>query len=761
MPVKGKFLRPIFAKIILSHVSVVLAVSVLIALLNNSYFTQIMQKQIFSAEREILTRISGSVRMQALQYAETLWAENITNNYSMTEFFAENKNRSIMNIVNLQKELADIKGKNPELIDKVDIYSKSRNIYVSSADVVKFMKDGDLSPIKELEENVSSGEIKNEWILTDSDGEKNITLYRTFPYVQSGGTKFRGFFAIHLKEKAVADIVRGEIIEPNKNIYLVNKDGTVYSDISGGKLSGSKYANAEVIKKAEKNNEAYSYMTVGKRMVFAQKTSDNGLWLVEEVNASVLFGKLQRMHIYVVAICILFIIVGSVISLFMCIKIYEPLNNIINNIKHMISDESLSGRDEYKIIDSTLNILNTKINTLESTLSANEGVIRNNYISSILTDGNAYIKRESGKIGAKLGRPYFTAIDVSITAGQMKGLDIKNQEYFLYDLIEHIENTGNDNTSCTAAVVGVSRAGILINSDSAADGYIKSVAESIRRFSAEKHNIDAVISIGSTETGINNVYISYRNAKICCQKYGFLYPNRRIFFFEDYKERNFKEIEFDRELIKTLSASLKSGDADGIRSALAALTEEILKLECSYVDYEKRINEIIGVIYKYMIEQSGADGEIYVKNPYAEMRKLTNIAEAEKYLGNTAVNFIADRKERNKISNSEIIIAALKYIEDNLGNELSLTILGEKLFITPQYLSKIFKEETGVNFNAYITELRLQKAKSLLTETNWSINKIAENAGFGSANYLIKKFRERFGDTPVNYKKKYFVTKLK
>ena len=114
MPVKGKFLRPIFAKIILSHVSVVLAVSVLIALLNNSYFTQIMQKQIFSAEREILTRISGSVRMQALQYAETLWAENITNNYSMTEFFAENKNMSIMNIVNLQKELADIKGKNPE-----------------------------------------------------------------------------------------------------------------------------------------------------------------------------------------------------------------------------------------------------------------------------------------------------------------------------------------------------------------------------------------------------------------------------------------------------------------------------------------------------------------------------------------------------------------------------------------------------------------------------------------------------------------------
>lgn len=92
------------------------------------------------------------------------------------------------------------------------------------------------------------------------------------------------------------------------------------------------------------------------------------------------------------------------------------------------------------------------------------------------------------------------------------------------------------------------------------------------------------------------------------------------------------------------------------------------------------------------------------------------------------------------------------YISKNLAEDLSLNSVAEKIFISPQYLSKVFKDETGMNFVDYVTQTRMEKAKELLTSTTENIETIAEKVGYNTPHYFIKKFKERYGVTPRNYR---------
>jgi len=65
------------------------------------------------------------------------------------------------------------------------------------------------------------------------------------------------------------------------------------------------------------------------------------------------------------------------------------------------------------------------------------------------------------------------------------------------------------------------------------------------------------------------------------------------------------------------------------------------------------------------------------------------------------------------------------------------------VFLSPGYLSAVFKEETGVTLNRFIREVRMEKAKELLETTNMKISGIAKEVGFSNNSYFCRSFREQ------------------
>ena len=111
-------------------------------------------------------------------------------------------------------------------------------------------------------------------------------------------------------------------------------------------------------------------------------------------------------------------------------------------------------------------------------------------------------------------------------------------------------------------------------------------------------------------------------------------------------------------------------------------------------------------------------------------------------------NVIAKKEEKS----NDVIKTARKYIDDNFAKDISLDDVSRRVNISPYYFSKIFKDELGLNFIEYLTSVRIEKAKELLTESDMSMKEICGACGYTDPNYFSRSFKKNVGVTPTEYK---------
>lgn len=97
-----------------------------------------------------------------------------------------------------------------------------------------------------------------------------------------------------------------------------------------------------------------------------------------------------------------------------------------------------------------------------------------------------------------------------------------------------------------------------------------------------------------------------------------------------------------------------------------------------------------------------------------------------------------------------------RYLQERLAEEMSLSVLAEEFHLNPQYISQLFKNEIGVNFLSYLTNIRMEKAKKLLLSTSLSIAEVAEQSGYGDYRVFTKVFKKNEGITPSQYRRDFF-----
>ena len=102
------------------------------------------------------------------------------------------------------------------------------------------------------------------------------------------------------------------------------------------------------------------------------------------------------------------------------------------------------------------------------------------------------------------------------------------------------------------------------------------------------------------------------------------------------------------------------------------------------------------------------------------------------------------------------IHSILRYLQEHLAEEISLTVLAEEFHLSAQYVSQLFKNEIGVNFLAYLTNIRMEKAKKLLLSSSLSIAEISEQSGYGDYRVFTKVFKKSEGITPSQYRRDFY-----
>lgn len=100
----------------------------------------------------------------------------------------------------------------------------------------------------------------------------------------------------------------------------------------------------------------------------------------------------------------------------------------------------------------------------------------------------------------------------------------------------------------------------------------------------------------------------------------------------------------------------------------------------------------------------------------------------------------------------EIIRKVKDIIHEDISQDLTVSKLAAKLFISPNYLSRLFKKLTGEGCNEYIVRKRIEKAKSLLETTSLKTGEIAIMVGYHDMNYFSLAFKKHIGQAPTKYR---------
>ncbi len=93
------------------------------------------------------------------------------------------------------------------------------------------------------------------------------------------------------------------------------------------------------------------------------------------------------------------------------------------------------------------------------------------------------------------------------------------------------------------------------------------------------------------------------------------------------------------------------------------------------------------------------------------------------------------------------------YVMDHLEEELEVKSLATRFDWTPNYLSALFKQFSGLNLNTYITLRRLEKSQRLLETTGMGLKEISMECGFKTPQYFCRAFKKYLNTTPSKYRK--------
>ncbi len=142
------------------------------------------------------------------------------------------------------------------------------------------------------------------------------------------------------------------------------------------------------------------------------------------------------------------------------------------------------------------------------------------------------------------------------------------------------------------------------------------------------------------------------------------------------------------------------------------------------------------------------------EQPYEVSLSFSAYEEIKIYLVQVCLNLQKElRKKGYTFSKHSISEKAMKYIEENYKEKVTLREVADALLVSTSYLSRTFKKSTGLSLVTYVNQMKMHHAREMILQGRLSLQEIAFEIGIQNYNYFYILFKEQFGISPSDYKK--------
>ncbi|ABP66303.1 response regulator receiver protein [Caldicellulosiruptor saccharolyticus DSM 8903] len=281
----------------------------------------------------------------------------------------------------------------------------------------------------------------------------------------------------------------------------------------------------------------------------------------------------------------------------------------------------------------------------------------------------------------------------------------------------------------------------------------------LKKAAIECFNIDLTLVVSTWGYGIVELPNKFKEC-IDAINYKFYFDNEDIIY---YKDLSHLFVYVDDKKLKYLKneiiSNVRYGNISNIDILLSEL-EETLKKSKADKQY------IFNLYYLMLIEINMIKAQVLSSSSQyeqedklqdieflSEILKCKSISELNGVLKMSIQKTIEEVQKHNQSKMGSLIKKVIEYIKANYSyNEISLSEISEKFFVSPSYLSRLFKKETGKNLSDFINEYRIEKAKELLATTDLKTYEVADKVGIPDPHYFSRIFKRYTGYSPSEYK---------
>lgn len=177
-----------------------------------------------------------------------------------------------------------------------------------------------------------------------------------------------------------------------------------------------------------------------------------------------------------------------------------------------------------------------------------------------------------------------------------------------------------------------------------------------------------------------------------------------------------------------------------------------IKANSSFQVYKKEVYKVLCVLTMIAFDED-AGLRVAVKRlpSYKEFDKMENYEAVEAYINETFFVMVNQFKNFPEDESSQVISRLLQYINENYDQEIGLAELANMAHMNMTYLSVLFKQKVGMSYIKYITNLRIEKAKLLLSQ-NYKVIDICGIVGYNNYRHFCELFKRATGKTPSEYR---------
>ena len=195
---------------------------------------------------------------------------------------------------------------------------------------------------------------------------------------------------------------------------------------------------------------------------------------------------------------------------------------------------------------------------------------------------------------------------------------------------------------------------------------------------------------------------------------------------------------------------LKKRDQAGYDEYISLLID---RLPSSPEAYSHFRNELVNIFVTYFRDNGNSTNQIFMNPAIAALDEKATSGKGALTAYARGLYDLQQSVMQEMIDSEDIIVRAKRYIDENYHENIDRNDVAAVAFVTPNYLSKLFKNSMNMNLREYINQLRVEEAKRLLLSTSMSVSEIASYVGYFNISYFSTVFHKIVGVSPFDWRR--------